>query len=58
MEMINVVTIHEYDCTRCGHRWIPRKQSYPKRCPNCTSAYWDVPRSGGAEPPKAIGEAY
>lgn len=31
-------TLH---CKRCGHKWIPRGNSKPKRCPDCNSPYWD-----------------
>ena len=43
MELQEDIPLIEYDCCRCKHRWIPRKHSYPKRCPGCTSAYWDTP---------------
>lgn len=36
--------IHERRCTRCRHRWLPRKTSKPVTCPNCSSAYWDRPK--------------
>ena len=43
MDIETDVPLLEYDCCRCQHRWYPRKPSYPKRCPSCTSAYWDTP---------------
>ncbi len=43
MDINAPIALEEYECCRCSHRWYPRKQSYPKRCPHCTSAYWDRP---------------
>lgn len=34
------------ECRRCGERWALRIERRPKRCPNCTSRYWDVARKG------------
>jgi predicted Zn-ribbon and HTH transcriptional regulator len=31
----------KYECKRCGHEWIPRKETKPVRCPKCKSPYWD-----------------
>ena len=30
-------------CYRCGHLWIPKTETSPKRCPRCRSSRWDVP---------------
>ncbi|MCY3804785.1 MAG: hypothetical protein OXF85_02855 [Candidatus Saccharibacteria bacterium] len=31
-------------CTRCGHEWKPRSKTIsPKKCPKCTSPYWQQP---------------
>ncbi len=30
-------------CYRCGHLWIPKSESVPKRCPRCHSCRWNVP---------------
>lgn len=30
-------------CYRCGHLWVPKVGSAPKRCPRCHSSRWDVP---------------
>lgn len=30
-----------YECVRCGHFWLPRKEGTPKRCAKCKSPYWD-----------------
>ena len=27
-------------CTRCGHKWVPRKPEV-RICPACKSPYWD-----------------
>jgi DNA-directed RNA polymerase subunit RPC12/RpoP len=46
-------TVNAYHCLRCGHEWIPRVsmeelegtiKEKPRICPNCKSAYWDVPK--------------
>lgn len=37
-----------YECLKCGHQWIPRKEGTPVRCPSCKSAYWNRPRRGAA----------
>jgi hypothetical protein len=41
------VKVDAYECTRCGHVWVPRKDTtLPVTCPNrkCNSPYWDKPR--------------
>lgn len=35
--------VTKYECTRCGHVWIPKKEIV-KCCPNCNSPYWNKPR--------------
>lgn len=30
-------------CYRCGHLWMQRSDSSPRRCPRCHSSRWDVP---------------
>lgn len=44
MECSHTIPLLEYDCCRCLHHWVPRKAERPKRCPSCTSAYWDTPK--------------
>ena len=51
-----MVQIMGYRCERCGHQWRPRggdpdDQTHPdpKVCPNCKSAWWDVPKKDKAE---------
>ena len=46
MELITLKTLKGYRCTRCGHEWVPRKNSKtePRVCPNCKSPYWQTPR--------------
>ena len=39
-----------WECLRCGHKWIPRIEKEPKRCPGCKSPYWNQPRR---VPPRA-----
>ena len=31
-------------CKRCGHKWIPRRDSVPVICPSCKSPYWSRDR--------------
>lgn len=40
-----------YECLRCGHKWHPRSDRRPDRCPNrkCNSPYWDKPRKAAME---------
>ena len=42
--VMETVELPTWFCCRCQHRWIPRKLTHPKQCPNCTSAYWDTPK--------------
>ncbi len=37
--------VQVFKCSRCGHEWIPRKETPAKVCPKCKSPYWDTPRS-------------
>jgi len=41
---IEMITIPRYRCERCGHRWIPRGNETPLKCPHCNSPYWNRPR--------------
>jgi len=44
------------DCRRCGFAWVKRVEGRPKRCPHCTSPYWDIKRGKlkmGRPPQKA-----
>ena len=27
-------------CVRCGHEWIARLKTHPRRCPGCSAPYW------------------
>lgn len=36
--------IDEAHCQRCGHLWHPRLPGKPRRCPDCGSACWDLPK--------------
>jgi DNA-directed RNA polymerase subunit RPC12/RpoP len=38
--------VEGYECSRCGHKWIPRTktETEPTICPKCKSPYWDKPR--------------
>ena len=40
------VQVMANQCERCGHIWMPRRESTtePRVCPSCKSPYWDRPR--------------
>lgn len=44
------VPVLGYRCQRCGHEWLPRRNSKnpPRVCPHCKSPYWDKPRTKSA----------
>lgn len=45
MEINNMtIELTKLFCFRCGHKWHPRSEEYPKVCPKCKSPYWDRPR--------------
>ena len=41
----SLVQVKEYECMKCGYKWINRKngkeEPRPLRCAKCKSAYWD-----------------
>ena len=41
-----LITVIQYICERCGHKWQPRGEKLPLVCPNgkCKSRYWAIPR--------------
>jgi len=41
--MKDKIDIPYLKCTRCKHKWVPRKPQPPKECPKCRSPYWDRP---------------
>jgi len=36
------IELPRYQCLRCNHRWIPRSDRLPKRCPNCGTQFWQT----------------
>jgi predicted Zn-ribbon and HTH transcriptional regulator len=38
------ITLKGYQCERCGHKWVPREEEFPKVCPKCKSPYWNTAR--------------
>jgi predicted Zn-ribbon and HTH transcriptional regulator len=40
------ITVTQYECSRCGYTWVPRKAQPPKVCPECKNTNWDAPRQG------------
>ncbi|MDH5375063.1 MAG: hydrogenase maturation nickel metallochaperone HypA [Candidatus Bathyarchaeota archaeon] len=43
IETKDIPPLPQAKCQRCGHTWILRKPN-PKKCPKCTSPYWNKPR--------------
>ncbi len=43
-DMETEVKVKKYTCERCGHSWISRIATIPKRCPKCKSPNWAIPR--------------
>jgi len=41
MTQESTTMIVELTCTRCGHKWFPRRPGFPTRCPKCISPYWN-----------------
>jgi len=43
---MRIITVAEFECERCGWKWMPRSEEKPRSCPNpkCRSIYWDKPR--------------
>lgn len=42
-------TIPALQCSRCGHRWVPKLykvggKEQPAQCPSCHSPYWNRER--------------
>jgi predicted Zn-ribbon and HTH transcriptional regulator len=44
-----VVKLPTLACLRCGHRWHPRKDASPLRCPKCKNPYWNRKRERKTE---------
>jgi rubrerythrin len=34
--------LKRYECLRCNHKWIPRKDGTPVVCPKCHNPYWNI----------------
>jgi hypothetical protein len=44
----------QHTCSRCGHTWIGKNPvRWPRRCPACTSPYWNLPRVRGGNSRRA-----
>ncbi len=58
-DLANFIVVKEmnlYRCLRCHHEWIPRvdikrrrshadmQKDAPRICPQCKTAYWNVPK--------------
>ena len=39
------LTLPQFRCLRCRHRWVPRKPERPRRCAGCGDVNWDRPRN-------------
>lgn len=42
---VNIIQVHEYECIKCGYKWINRKNGQngptPVRCAKCKQMDWD-----------------
>jgi len=36
--------LKKFECKRCGHVWIPRREKLSVTCPKCRSPYWNKER--------------
>jgi hypothetical protein len=41
-------------CWKCGHRWTPRYNRVPKKCPKCANANYDKPAIAGPMAQRSI----
>ena len=41
---MNKIILPTLGCLRCGHKWYPKLERIPVRCPKCGSPYWNKPR--------------
>jgi uncharacterized OB-fold protein len=50
VESMKPIRLTILKCKRCGTEWVPRKEAWPKRCPNqeCRSVYWDTDRKAAS----------
>lgn len=45
-QAVQLVTVTQLCCLRCGHAWIPRDAGHqPVSCPKCRTKLWNVPRA-------------
>lgn len=52
------VQIWGFQCSRCGHQWVPREGvEHPATCPKCKSPYWDRPRQDEIRPEHRVKHA-
>ncbi len=40
------MTLPEFKCKRCGHKWHPRKPIKPACCGKCKSPLWNREKDG------------
>ena len=39
---MNEIAAQEYECKKCGHKWVSRILTTPKACPQCKAYHWDT----------------
>ena len=44
LRQMNNERVENLSCTRCNHKWLPRKKILPKVCPMCNNPYWNKER--------------
>lgn len=40
----SLITVPQYECARCGWKWMSRGDQRPVICPHCKTPYWDRAR--------------
>ena len=39
--MITHIDVKQFECAKCGYRWIPRNIKVSLECPKCKSRDWN-----------------
>lgn len=49
--------MNEYECPHCGHRWLPRKATPPKKCSKCQKPFTVPPLPVKTKPSQLLAGA-